>query len=985
MIHEPSEQSKRTHASWEELHKRVGKRINEEKARLEDRTANNTDTTRARDPKTLAPTDDVKIDRTRQVYLKDEFSFDMSHSSGQRIECEVEIIIRDKPSEKNDEGDLLIVASDVDDVKKWLLFPPIEKQYVSSRMGVREGEIIVMIRDKTHKWHECFLLKSEDHEAVTELLEEFGSSPLPPKIIHDDASMVSKLTESVIGTTASTPIARDNLEVPIGSRSRSVIDKEHARRQAEEEAAGKKGHRRTSARGAPSVLTQKSEISVADPKDLNEVMMKAGSQPFVATKHARSRYHSRRENSLPATPPSGTARSMEPQIARSSENDFVVDDPHWKGVSKHEYLMVGGLGDSAPVAQSSPSPVSSPASPKLSTPPKDSMRPEANLLKKQRAPSTPQADESPPPPPAHLVPTTPKTLKKPAPVLDSPTPQAKNRRTSSPLKHEYQPSIASDTSSSSEVSDSEDGSYTESSDDDDLEAAEISEPMPSFQFPKQMSPPVSLYNLPSGSIAPSNSASQAPYRGVPTMPSISNIPKLIAFISAWDDKHGQWQDLHDGPCSIVVSPGKIEAFEMSAAHSLPNHDLSLPPQDGEEIRPLIEQGLTPHVNLRRGVAVDLNITSRPTTNSLLQVQGTNIIRYRTNTVPDNIQLYNLVHKARLENPVFKQLELDRTISGYWQKNSYGEVTKRRSIFGRRNSYRASVRAPSTTQSATDEQSVTSSTVSRLRRISGSIFNIGKSTMQTAAPASQYGSSSHSSFSGITPPRTPTSPSIAGTSTSAGGSGAHRYVTENLKIRLYNLATRSSWDDRGAARITITAPPPGMRQRSAINQGVTRRIIVTQDLKTRRSSLNPLSKDDSNSKADSKPEQTVVIDEILGADCFGRIGRSGILCHIWDEVRGDNGEIGRVGKVGGVSGRTRKWCFQTKGEQDADWIFGLCCVREQPQVGGMVGSLGWASLGGPGLTNGLQGSMGSGSGSGSGSSMPGVLGGGIGVGTPIMAR
>lgn len=968
MKYEPSGQAKQAHASWEELHKRVGKRVNEEKARLEDRTANNTDTTRARDPETLAPAEDVKIDRARQVYLKDDFSFDMSHSSGQRIECEVEIIIRDKPSDKNDTGDVLIVASDVDEIKKWLLFPPIERQYISSRMGDHAGEIIIMIRDKTRKWHECFLLKSDDHEAVTELFEEFGSSPLPPKIIQDDASVVSKLTESVVGAKASTLVVRDNLEVPIGSRSRSVIDKERARRQAEEEAAGKKGQRRSSARGAPSVLTEESVVSGADPKDLNEAMKKAGSPGFVATKHARSRYHSRGENSLPSTPHSRTASSVERHIARSSDYDCVTDDPHWKGISKHEYYMSGGLGDSTPVAQSSPSSVPAPASPKLSTPLKESMRPEANVLKKQRAPRTPQAEE-PPPPPAHRVPTTPNTLKKPAPVLDSPTPQAKNRRTSSPLKHEYQPSIASETSSSSEASDSEDGSYSDSSDDDDLEAAEISEPPPSFQFPKQKSPPVSLYNLPNGSVAPSNSASQAPYRGVPTMPSTGNVPKLVAFISCWDDKHGRWQDLHNGPCSIVVSPGKIEAFEMSAAHSSPNRDLSLPPQEGEEeIRPLIEQGLTPHVNLRRGVAVDLNITSRPTTNSLLQVQGTNIIRYRTNTVPDNIQLYNLVHKARLENPVFKQLELDRTLSGYGQKNAYEGATKRRSLFGRKNSYRASVRAPSTSPSASDDQSLTSSTVSRLRRMSGSMFNIGKSTMQTAAPASQYGSSSHSSsLSGVTPPRTPTSPSLAGTSTSAGGSGANRYVTENLKIRLYYLATRSSWDDRGAARITITAPPPGMRQRSTINQGITRRVIVTQDIKTK-NPLNPLSS--SKDKDKDKPEQQVIIDEVLGADCFGRIGRSGVLCQIWDEVRGDNGEVGRVGKEGGVSGRTRKWCFQTKGEGDADWIFGLCCVRV-PSVGAPMPMM--VSLGGAPATTGMMGG---------GNSTHGMLSGGS---TPLMVR
>lgn len=919
--HEPSAQHKDAHASWEELQKRVRIRVNEEKARLEDRTANNTDTTRARDPETLALAEDVKIDQTRQVYFKDDFSLDLSHSTGQRIECEIELIIRDKPSAKDDAGDVLIVASDGDEVKKWLLFPPIEKQYISSRIGDHPTEVIIMIRDRTRKWHECLLLKTDDHEAANELVDIFGSVPLPPKIIHDDASVVSKLTESILGakTTAVGP-NKENLEAPIGGRSRSIIDKERARRQAEEESSIKKHRRQSSARAAPSVLTEKSDVSITSPKDLNEAMKKAGSPGFTAMKHARARYHSR-DSSVSSTPRAHADGTVDHQLLTPPGYDCVVDDPKSKSPSKHEYYMVGGLSNATtPTRQSGPS--SPAASPKLNTPLKEYMRPEANVLKKQQPPTTTRGEE-PPPPPAHRAPTTPNTLKKAAPVLDPSTPQSKNRRTSSPLKHEYQPSIASETSSSSEASDSEDGSYSDSSDDDELEAAEIPEPPPSFQYPKRPSPPVSLYNLPSGSVAPSNSASQAPSRSVPTMPSTGNVPKLVAFISAWDDKHGRWLDLHNGPCSIVVSPGKIEAFEMSAAHSSPRRDLSAPDHGREdEIRPLIEQGLTPHVNLRRGVAVDLNITSRPTTNSLLQVQGTNVIRYRTNTVPDNILLYNLVHKARLENPIFKQLELDRHLSGFGQKNVYEDAVapnRRRSFLGRKNSYRASVRAPAT--SVSDEQSMTSSTVSRLRRLSGSVFNIGKSTIQNV-PASQYTSSSNSTFSGPTPPRTPTSPSLAGTSTTNGGGVANKYSTENLKIRLYNLATRSSWDDRGAARITITAPPPGMRQRSTINQGITRRIVVTQEIK---------------SPGSKEKVETVVIDEILGADCFGRIGRSGVLCQIWEEMRGDNGEVGTVGKVGGVSGRTRKWCFQTKGEADADWIFGLCCVKVA-QAPPMAGSL-----------------------------------------------
>jgi hypothetical protein len=185
-----------------------------------------------------------------------------------------------------------------------------------------------------------------------------------------------------------------------------------------------------------------------------------------------------------------------------------------------------------------------------------------------------------------------------------------------------------------------------------------------------------------------------------------------------------------------------------------------------------------------------------------------------------------------------------------------------------------------------------------------MFNIRKSTIgHTPFPTSQYGSSSNSTAT--TPPR---SPSLAGTGTSTATSA--RLSNENLKIRLYFCLSLSTWDDRGAARITITAPPPGMRPRSTINQGITRRVVVTQEVKDK----------------DGNKAQAVVLDDILGADCFSKMGTTGVVCQVWDEVRGDNGEVGTVGKEGGVSGRMRKWCFQTGRAGDADWILSLCSIR-----------------------------------------------------------
>ena len=97
---------------YEELQTKIRRRQKEEAARVEDQTANNTDPTRARDPRTLAQVEGVEIDQTRQVCAKDLFALDMPHSSGQRIECQVEMLLRDKPSDKTDSGDVLICSVD---------------------------------------------------------------------------------------------------------------------------------------------------------------------------------------------------------------------------------------------------------------------------------------------------------------------------------------------------------------------------------------------------------------------------------------------------------------------------------------------------------------------------------------------------------------------------------------------------------------------------------------------------------------------------------------------------------------------------------------------------------------------------------------------------------------------------------------------------------------------------------------------------------
>jgi hypothetical protein len=418
---------------------------------------------------------------------------------------------------------------------------------------------------------------------------------------------------------------------------------------------------------------------------------------------------------------------------------------------------------------------------------------------------------------------------------------------------------------------------------------------------------------------------------------------MTAMISSWSNEKGRWEDLWAEPCSIIISPGRIEAFEMSAAHSSPLADARLELSGGSDLsqgsdpkveRPLISLELTPVISLRQSTALDIEIQSPPRPESRLTCSGT--VRYRAVNVIDCQELYLAIHRARMDNPKYKKLEEERMLNSYGT-HAYESAIKgnrRRSWLGRKKSYRASTRAPSTTAESEQSAGSSSSAFSALKRMSRGSFNIGKSSIENSqgksgivsGPQSMYSSSS----SGTTPPRTPTSPSLAGTSMTSGH--LTNLGSENLKIRLYVLATQTKWDDQGAARLTITAPPPGMRQASSLYNGLEKRVLVTRkplvsSSPSQSPDLDPISENGETKKEKKEREKpnVVLLDVILGANCFSRIGNNGIACNIWEDVIGDNGEVGMVGAYGGVSGRTRKWLFDTGNKRDADWIFGLLAV------------------------------------------------------------
>ncbi|KAF3770621.1 hypothetical protein M406DRAFT_87468 [Cryphonectria parasitica EP155] len=784
------------------LQEKARRRYREEVARKTDEDASNTDTSRCSDLRNLKPMEGVLIDPTRQVNAKDFFSMDICHSNGQRLECQVELIYRDKPKDPTDRGDVLI--RDTGHARFSLLFPPIPKSAISARRGDYPGALVLMVRGRHNgkEWYELLTLTTDLEEQVLDWLDMLGTTPVPPQMTHSTMKDGSAASSS----------PRQESDVPLGERTGPANAAEEPR---------------------------------------------ASSTP--------SRYHVRHAStpSTPRTPPAD---------ASSFEH-----------------------------------------SPK------------------------PFREDGAPPPPVHRTLSTGKPAPLSPPVELAPAARIR-RRGSSPLKHEYRPS---DVSSDSSESDSDSASDVESSG-DELDEADVPDTQPAISI-KETSAISGIESVVSdNSITPSHSASQVGLYGR-LGPGGAKDPeytvKAIAAISYWSDKKGQWGDAWHEACSIVVTPGLIEAYPLSmhpvsgtgALNSSGSSEFG-GDADLSRMQPLIALELTPIVMIRQSTVIDLEVRSpvRPYC-KLAKIDG-KIFRFRATSTKEGSTLYTAVHQARLNNAKYKALEEEARFRSFGQPDATAQdpdgqssSSHRRSWFGRRNSYRASTRAPSQSVSQSQGTSSSSSAPSLFKRLTGSSspsFNIDKSSVDrrsmsrpTTAAASLYTSGSSSSGN-VTPPR---SPSVSMTEASSGRTVV--LGSDNLKIRCHLLVTPTKWEDHGNCNLQITRPPPGMRQELRIRHGMEKRVIVTKiPKKTFRF-------------GDADPEKTkpiIVLDVVLGSKCFGRLGARGIILNVWEDLRDEENKVGVAPKTGNLAGTVKKWCFQCSSATEANWIYGL--VAQEVNIG-----------------------------------------------------
>ncbi|KAG9677924.1 EBP-domain-containing protein, partial [Aureobasidium melanogenum] len=914
------------------------RRSNEERARLEDEAAAAIDPTRARDPRSLGLLKGVSIDATRCVHARDYFDMNIIHSSGQQLDCRVELIIRDDCPGRGNGGDVLVC--EVSDTGRWLLFPPLSRDSVSARSGNGPGDVVMMIRglyaDKK-EWHELLSLRASDEATGPEWVEMLGLNPVPPSLARQSSFLTKAQTPSRrrsqgLASPTGSPTYTKEIEIPIGERpgsSRSWIS-DHSGQgkpvanlesgrlsnitmptsldkvsQAEMSAGDSPGLRRSRAtrhKSSPPMSPSSSRPSLqyptntrAYPERPTHHMSRTETGTTLSSYSSQSTLsQSKKEYSV--WMPSSTISSDESEEEREEEDSYgnppIIARP-----------QVHRRTSSLPVVEPLRAPNlrqrSEPNSPIQPveifdlpdrTQHEEAVEPSSAPAKLQkRRPSvkgvsfddilgdasSKDKDLPPPKPKRFSIPSfTPNFLKR-------------HRRSSSPLKHEYEPSISSESSTESDLSYSEDDdeSITSDSSEEAVEGAKNVVPLdlPLVDGKAKATPPESLASLPTATLGPSNSASQAPYRTVPHQ--TTQASKIVASIYSWSDR-GAWELLHPSECVVLVTPGLIEAFDIEEA--IPDgSDMTSPSARG--VQPLIAFEVTPLVPLRRGTALDISIRSPPTASSLLR--ASNNVMFRSRSAEECDMLYSFINTARINNPTYIALQHAR---GPANESAWSAAMNRdnnqKSASGswfhnplrRSNTYRSKTsRAPS---EVTDSSVGTMNTAfSALRRFNGNsrLFNIAKSTI-TSRQGSRTGTSESLSSGASTP--------IVYDSSQ----GTPLGIT-NAKIRLYIRESQNKWRDMGSARLSILLPP---RPSSGVppsprSIGLEKRILIS-----------------------GKTRGETLLDVTLGESCFERVARTGIAVSVWEDRNGP------VTSGGVLASKANTYMIQHKTERECAYTFGL---------------------------------------------------------------
>ncbi|RAL16710.1 uncharacterized protein BO97DRAFT_73697 [Aspergillus homomorphus CBS 101889] len=944
---QPSPKAEEIASAYQTLVTEARRRAREERARLEDESAATIDATRARDPATLGALTEVTVDRSRRVRARDFFNLSLYHSSGQVIDCRAEFLLRDASPQNKSEGDLLIC--EIDHTDRWLLFPPIPLGCVSARNGDAKGEIVVMLRSapgQERAWQELLILQIDEEEIGNEWVQMLGLVPVPPAICRTQsfidrakqrqrAQTISSSTEASQAQRA--PPSPTNVNIPIGEKADSRAKRRSLtpRDQFSDPSTVGSSWANDSYTSLHSAITRESDYATGDGEGASKSSSR--SQPILhareprksftsddrphGLKRSKAKRVSRYGESSPTTPTEPTpdkGKAREPEETKRPEERKAKEqappqrpsmpDRRLSSVPSMDLPVIPKLRRgssqtyiSESFASTSDDEYSAIESAYFTeTPTRDQGGSRAN--------SDSDQEEPPAPPPHSRSPSSTGSNLSNAPVL-SPSNVRLKRRGSSPLKHEYEPSTASDSYSDSDTStvrryDMQSGSEYSATDSSDDDTEDELASLPARHLSKSHAQE-SVMTSASSSLSLTNAASEGGYRSVPSQPAKSSA--AIAAVFAWSDK-GCWESIFPDECKVIVSPGLIEAYNMSDAPMGMEDEATL-----KKLRPLVALELTPLVPIRRGTAIDISIRSPPTQRS--KINWSNNIMFRSRNADECEVLYGLINHARINNPTYIALQNAR---GPYADQPLPEEAPSRSggLFGwprRRRSYRASTSPRSQADNSDSSVGTVSSAFSALKRFgAGSkMFNISRSSLTSRNGQKEDSLYSESLGSNA-------SPSSGIGRIAAAIKGVDGIGLSNAKIRLYMRETQSKWRDMGAARLTIMPAPPEPRDASRSESNTFSDGMDGSPPGSGSASPRRATEPEKRILIRGKTRGEVLLDVCLGESCFERVARTGIAVSVWEETEG-----GAMPKKGGVMvGFSRIYMIQMKSEAEAAYTFGL---------------------------------------------------------------
>jgi len=543
-----------------------------------------------------------------------------------------------------------------------------------------------------------------------------------------------------------------------------------------------------------------------------------------------------------------------------------------------------------------------------------------------------QSIETPPPPPPHRVLTPSNESKDSKKSLPPPVDKLgrTKRRTSSPLKHEYEPSTASEEEGSETETDGEgaelysdeeeraggdiesdydsrSGAETASETDSETETESETESESEDSISERVDPREDLTAYPEPTLeidqgrkriakAPITpipeesevSVSSPKQRKTSSQPSETSVKpspavyKGLAHIFSWSAN--AWQKFHPDECRIIVTSGRIEAYpnlgalagsaplpaNAQVSAGLPNATPNVEPTEGTKPLVIAPDAAPAVLSLELAPTTPIRrgtaVDLSIRTSPSSQFCG-NSVMFRCRSPGECEALYNAINSARVSNATYHPLpNVQNKYHSYLDPDG-APINQSVQVKRGWSWGRSGYRAGSSKAPSIISSEGSVGSFSSAFSVFKR-FGFGKSS----SGGSSFGSFASEASTASSPPGLVNGlPGVPGGPISMSG----------LKVRLYKRESASKWRDLGPARLSILKPPIA----EGSNRVLEKRIVVRD-----------------------KSGKVVLLDESLGEQSFERVARTGIAVSILvGELGADGQKV--ISGAGGLGAKNTVYMLQ----------------------------------------------------------------------------